>query len=496
VRAVRGGGFRPPRSAQGIRLHIPTPRSAATPACPLRLLVALALALPLGALACGEARPPDILLITLDTLRADHLGPYAAGAPPTPNVDALARTGTVFERAAAPMGMTRPSHYSIFTSRYPREHGVLNNQGTLPESELTLAEVLRLRGYRTAGFAGVALFGADSGAQQGFERVDLPRDTRQRRAHEVVPKALRWLEELGPDERFFLWVHLFDPHQPYDPPAGFRQGLDAELQARFPRIRWRELEAIARGNGGNVPAAILEHALGLYRGEVSFTDHWVGVLLQGLHESRDLDETLVVLTADHGECFELGIFFEHTDCLYQGTTRVPLIVRYPRLFSAGSRVASQVSLIDVAPTVLAALGEPIPPVFSGRPLQRHGDLPDRGVLLQHPFYQDVEMRRARSEIIRSVAGIPTVDVLAGKERVGLVGREWKYIETDGGSPELYRMAPIFDEGRNLAEARPEVRGELQARLEELLERHPLELRKPSQLSPELRETLRALGYLQ
>lgn len=449
--------------------------------------------------SCGIHPQPDVLLITIDTLRVDHLGAYGAERTGTPNLDRFTRDATVFHRAASPLPLTRPSHASIFTSLYPREHGVLNNRTALPESRLTLAEILAGIGYRTAAFVAVRLLSPESGMAQGFGVLDFPSEDRQRGAQDVVPPALAWLRGLQEDERFFLWVHLFDPHQPYGAPSSFRPELDPELEASLPSVAWPELLDIAEENDGDIPAAVLDHAKSLYRGDVQYADYWFGRLLDGLAASRDLDETMIVLTADHGECFENGVFFEHADCLLEGAIRIPLIVRYPRDFAPASRISSQVSNIDVAPTVLLAAGIQIPPDFSGRALQRAADSPDRYVLVQYPFYQPMQAnhRLKSREVVKTVAGIPVSRMLVDAEKVGVVGRDWKYLRTVRGeerTEELHRMSPVPNERENLWDAADVPRERIRAILDAELEAHPLNLVAPEQINEELLETLQALGY--
>ena len=447
-------------------------------------------------LACGDAQqPPDVVLITVDTLRADHVSAY--GAPPanTPHIDRLAREGTVFERAAAPMPLTRPTHASILTGRYPREHGVVNNALSLPGENETLAEILQAQGYRTGAFVSVSLLSGDAGFPQGFEIFQHPSNPSSRRAEDAVPEALRWLDELGSREPFFLWLHLFDPHLPYAPPPAHRRGNDSALEAELPEVSWMRLKQVARKHDGDISARVLSRAQSLYRGEVSYTDEWIGHLLDGLESLRPLDRTLIVFTADHGECFGNGVYFEHADCLQEGALRVPLIVRYPPVFPAGARVASQASSIDVAPTVLRSLGFPIPTRNSGRPLQELDPAEDRYVLVQHPLYprQAVKDRLKRHGEIRSVAGDPIQPLVVGSQRVGVVGSAWKYLRGESGE-ELHAL-----DARSETPAPPEttrdVRARLAAELDRQLEVHPLSVLDPAEINDELRETLRALGYL-
>jgi arylsulfatase A-like enzyme len=445
----------------------------------------------LVSISCHEVEPPDVIVITVDTLRADHLGVYEPGAS-TPHIDALAAEGTVFERGAAPMPLTRPSHFSMWTSLYPREHGVLNNAMRLPEDALTLSEILADYGYRTGGFVGVRLLGAESGAGQGFHHYDQPTEARERSAEEVIRGALEWLDGLEGDDPVFVWIHLFDPHLPYAPPEPFRGGIPADR----PALDWTRLIEIAEDNDGDIPRSILDESLQLYRGEVSYVDHWTGELLAGLERRLSLDETLVVFTADHGECFENGVFFEHADCLWQPAIHVPLIVRYPPAFGAGIRSAAQTSLVDVTPTVLRAAGIAVPAGLSGLALQDASEFEDRQVLVQYPFYQPqaADRRPQRIESVRSVAGEATTPILIGAEKVGLVGREWKYLRA-GDRAELYAMTPVPDERDDRIAAEPEVAERMREQLERQLARHPLNVIDLPEINEELLETLRALGYL-
>jgi arylsulfatase A-like enzyme len=451
----------------------------------------LSVACLVGATGCGEPRRPDVIVVTVDTLRADHVGVYADGAE-TPRIDDLAREGTVFERCAAPMPLTRPAHFSMLTSLYPREHGVLNNAMVLPDEARSLAEILAEHGYRTGGFVGVRLLGPDSGAAQGFERFDQPEESRERRAETVVRRALDWLDRVGREQPRFLWVHVFDPHMPYAPPEPFFGGPEDGLR----EIGWDRLLEIAAANDGDVPAAVLEEGKRLYRGEVAYVDHWIGELVSGVAERRSLGDTLFVLTADHGECFENGIWFEHADCMWEGGLRIPLIVRYPRSFAAGERVAAQTSILDIAPTVLRAAGIAQPAGLAGRPLQDHASFENRRVLVQYPFFQPTaaDRRPRRLEIVRSVAGEPTTPLRFDVEQVGVVGPSWKYLRS-GEEAELYALAPAADERRNRIGTDPEVAAELRDELARQLERHPLNLIDPPEINEETRRLLEALGYL-
>ena len=360
----------------------------------LSLAVAAALAAVVQRL--GTRTPggrPNVLLITIDTLRADRLGCYGA-ATRTPNVDRLAREGTLFENAACPVPATRPSHLSIFTSRYPREIGVVDNALAMPSGLVTLPEVFKSNGYRTAGFVGVSLLNPQSGAARGFDTFDFPHPQQQRNAEVVVPQALEWLRT-ATERPFFLWVHLFDPHMPYAPPPQYAPAAPIDWVRELPQVTWQRLLALADRHGGDLPSAALSRALSLYSGEVEKTDYWVGVLLDTLRARGVLDQTVVALTADHGECFEHGIFFEHYGCLYEGAAHVPLIVRYAAKVAAGERRRGIAEHVDLAPTLLALAGLPVPEAFVGRPLFNQHGTGKQYAVVQHPTYpQDaVALRR-------------------------------------------------------------------------------------------------------
>jgi arylsulfatase A-like enzyme len=466
------------------------------PACGLVLLLLLAT----PQRAAGDTDRPNVLLITVDTLRADRLGCYGAAGAHTPHIDALAREGTLFTEAACPMPATRPSHFTIFTSLLPRDHRVMNNALGLPEGIPTLTEQFRRAGYRTGGFVGVKLLDVESGAARGFQAFDFPRKRRDRDARQIVPRALKWMKagwtadgEPGPP--FFLWVHLFDPHQPYAPSPPFVPEHPTD-GVTLPRIDWNILMEIADRSGGDVPGPVFERALALYAGEVAQADHWIGVLLDGLRRRHVLDRTIIAFMADHGECFGHGVFFEHYNCLYDGAARVPLILRYPRGVRAGVRDDRVVELTDVAPTLLALAGLPVPPTFTGHSLLAAPQA-GRYTFLERPL---VPVSRQpgwveRDERVRSVDGERTRPTVYTEDQIGLRSATWKYVTT-GPAVELYHLPTDPGERRNVAGERPEVVAELGGILGEVVRAHPSpKSDQPPKISESLRETLHALGYL-
>ena len=269
------------------------------------------------AIALAALSRPNIVLITIDTLRADHVGKDGS----TPALDALASEGLRFENAISPVPLTRPAHASLLTGLYPPEHGIRDNlPAKLDPSIPTLATQLEAAGYHTAAFVGSFLLGRGSGLEAGFDVLgdgsrsgagDRIGSTAERRAEEVAAEAVEYLSTARAP--FFLWVHFYDPHAPYDPPGAFS------------------------GKG--------------YAGEIAYTDSQVGRLVGTLRSQGLLDSTLVVVTADHGEGLGDHGEDEHGVLVYEETLRVPLILRGPGI-AAGRVEREPVSLVDVAPFLL------------------------------------------------------------------------------------------------------------------------------------------------
>jgi arylsulfatase A-like enzyme/Tfp pilus assembly protein PilF len=300
---------------------------------------------PLRHVPRAAASRPNLLLVSIDTLRPDHLGCYGYAAARTPRLDALAKSGLLFENATTVMPLTLPAHSSLMTGAFPAHHGVRDNGGFyLSESETTLAEVLRGRGYRTGGFVSCFVLDSRWGISQGFETYfddfDLSKnegggmDTIQRRGDETEAKAEEWLRE-DPERPFFAWVHLYDPHAPYAAPESYA--------ASFPRT-----------------------AVGAYDAEIAWTDSVVGRLLDSLAADGRLGRTVVVVVGDHGE--SLGEHEEpsHGFFIYDATIRIPLIVAGPAV--PARSVAGPVRIVDVLPTALELLGVPVPPAVQGQSL--------------------------------------------------------------------------------------------------------------------------------
>lgn len=461
-------------------------------ALPILLLAALI------ASGCGSGpEAHSVVLVTVDTLRADALGAYGASSQATPAIDRLAAEGVRFDAAVAPMPVTRPSHFSIFTGRYPREHGVVNNQLTLPEEARTLAEIFRAAGFRTGGFPGVKLLQEKSGANQGFEAFVVPEGLEDR-AGTVVDRALAWLAEIGPEERFFLWLHVFDPHMPYEPlPELVPPAEPGSASGVGDRATMRRLKALAQRNGGDVEARAAARIHALYQAEVAGVDAALGRLFAAIGERPQGPETAIAFTADHGECFDHGYFFRHADCLYEGAVRVPLILRGPGAH-AGRRVAEPVELVHLGSTLLRSAGLPTPESFRSRDLLRDPlEMPEQAFV--QPILSDdrAALGRERSWAgIESVAGVPLRPSLRSPgEPVAVRDGRWKYLLGGPLGEELYDLESDPGERTNLAEREHRRTRELRAAARRFQREVPFQVLQEGALPPALRKQLESLGYL-
>ena len=393
----------------------------------------------------------SLVLITVDTTRADRLEPYDAGAVPTPSLLALARNGILFEQAQATAPITLVAHTSILTGDFPLRHGVRNN-GThyVADEAVTLAEVLRDRGLRTAAFVSAAVLETRYGLDQGFEVYDddlstgterRPRVVPDRPAQATIDAATAWLDQLEDDEDYFLWVHLYDPHASYSPPPPYRDTY--------------------RDN--------------LYDGEIAYMDDQIGRLLRQPRIAKD--QPLIAVVGDHGE--SLGEHGEQTHAIlaYQSTMRIPFILRVPG-GPTGLRVGAPVSQVDFMPTVLELLGERVPAsVHDGRsllPLLQGAPTPPSRPLYGETYLPYYTYGWAK---LRSI-------------RLG----NWKYIESP--NPELFDLRRDPREVSNQLDNEPGLTHDLATMLSDMLQQSGGgDLEAAIQLDEESAEKLRSLGYL-
>ncbi len=397
----------------------------------------------------------NVVLISIDTARADHLGCYGHPTIKTPHIDRLAMEGTTFTECTTPVPITLPAHSSMMTGTYPFVHGVRDNGGfILHEDNETLAEALSAAGYITAGVVGAAVLNRQTGINQGFDdygdmysaKGAVPQAGKfpsTRRADEVIDSAITWLRAKA-SRKFFLFVHLFDPHHPYEAPEPFAS----------------------------------EYA-DPYVAEVAYTDEQIGRLLRTLTEMGLDRRTLIVLTADHGEGRGDHDEDTHGCFVYDTTLSVPLILWCPERIPANRRVTAQTRITDILPTILTFVGVPSPQVVQGVSL-----LP-----LIHARADDPNLP-AYAESMYPTYNYGYSHLLA--MRAG----GWKYIHAP--SPELYRVSVDPGERQNLAETQPDRVASLRGQLRALLEEAPTVAGTggaQAELTPRAIEALRSLGYV-
>lgn len=304
----------------------------------------------------------NIILIVVDCLRADHLSCYGYFRKTSPNIDSLAQEGILFEQAITQANKSLLSFASIFTSQYVSTHGVNETDRCLGDSALTLAEVLKIYNYRTAAFVGGRLLNPVYRLNQGFDTYFCV-DKTAHSFNEVIPEALKWLKERKEKkDKFFLLLHGNDLHTPYSFPVkfvydkGYRGRLSDPTLVKYFSLIYKK--KIWEENKKPIPLSDrdINYIIALYDEGINYADELIGNFLNYLSELKLLDKTIIVLTADHGEeLFDHDWFF-HVYNLYEGTIRVPLIIRIPSLKLEKKKIAHQVQLIDLMPTILELIG--------------------------------------------------------------------------------------------------------------------------------------------
>jgi arylsulfatase A-like enzyme/predicted Zn-dependent protease len=414
---------------------------------PLRLGLAVLAAAAALVAACSDRRAtsaaPDtpVILISIDTLRADHLRAWGGAGAATPAIDRLVRDGVRFDNAWAQVPLTLPSHATLLTGLLPHQHGARSNIGYRLDGErfTTLASLLAGDGYATGAAVTSYVLRDETGISAGFQFFDdslevvqdQPLGAQQRSGDAALASALGWLDGVA-TRPFLLWLHLFEPHTPYDPPEPFRSAAPTP-----------------------------------YDGEIAKADSLVGGLLAELDRRGLYDRSLIVLVSDHGEGLGDHGEMEHGILLYREVLHVPLVVKLPGGGRAGEVATDPAGLVDVLPTVLGALGRPLPAGLAGRDLLATAE-PDRRIYSE-TLYPRIHLGWSE---LRSLA-------------------DGRYHLIDGPDPELYDFRADPGERINLRDGErrtfAEMRGEL--------ERIPLDLTEAGPASDEERQKLQALGYL-
>jgi arylsulfatase A-like enzyme len=466
-------------------------KRAATLALSLSLLGCLSL----SAGSCSKPTAggaPNILLIVIDTLRADRLGAYGNERGLTPFLDELARRGTVFLNAYAPSSWTCPSVASLFTSRYASQHRVVNFAAKLSDGEVTLAEQLSAAGYVGGGFTANIRLLHEQGYDQGFGywRVFLPPSGQKERGDRVRREVSVWVDnsmKVAWQRPLLAYIQFMEPHAPYQPPEPHRTKFQRHDDPGVDlAVAEQKLLRVGQGVRG-LSAAELELLESLYDGEVAAIDEQIRFLFADLETRGFLDNAIVVITADHGEEFGEHGQLQHGITLYNAAVKVPLIIAAPGV-ARGRVVSDNVSLVDVAPTIMELANLPPVPTFEGRSL-----VP----LMQTGIW---------AQVVRSTSGQASSPILTELETIGgwdlrihtqaLIRPPHKLTLRTDGKSELYDLERDPDEKRPLngAAGAPanDLRGALTQTREAIGTRAGTAESKP--LDEATKEKLRALGY--
>ncbi len=400
-----------------------------------------------------ELARPNILLITVDTLRADAVGAYGNPRAKTPNMDSLAQDGTLFSLDMTVVPQTNPTHASILTGVFPSRHGIFHHMASmLSDSVKPLAEIMSEAGYTTTGhYSWISFDPQYSGLERGFatyerhtvdrswpadRKPDFYEEYLDSKADVTTDGVLAWLERSGKDP-FFMWIHYNDAHWPYEPPSPFDTMFDGCQSCMDGSI-----QSIIRVTEGYQATSVeTAHLRGLYDGEVAFVDQQLGRLFGWLRDRGLLDRTVVVLTADHGEGFGEKGLWSHQEVMYNTALRVPLLIRYPGGVPKAV-VGAPASAVDILPTLMDILGLPTPEGLHGKSLL--------------PLMQGTEDGHDRAVFSQ----------LWDARKVSVVYQGMKLIkDRDTGALQLYDLAQDLAENHDLTGARPEVARILEQRVD-------------------------------
>jgi arylsulfatase A-like enzyme len=456
----------------------------------------LALVMQLSALGCGSAPSsspnPNVILITLDTTRADHLGVYGYERNISPQIDQFAQDAVTYDRAWATGAWTLPTHASMLTGRLVSNHGARfaisdsnvalsavfegdffakHKASRLPEDEVTLAELLSERGYATAAFGGGPWLAPPFGLMQGYQLADTEvTSVEGRSAADLTDRMIAWLGSVPADQPIHALINFFDPHSPYDPPPGF----DDLPGARIPLIQ--EQDQIFINAGARLGKVQRTAVIDRYDGEIRYMDFHLGRLLAALRDAGRYEDSFIIVVGDHGELFGEHGFMGHGRWLYEGVLRVPLIVHHPGGPGAGTRESALVSQVDLLPMIAAKIDLPLPQTIDGLPIGTR--------------------TRVLAEAFRDPFSVNHLGKRYDRDLRALVQWPHKLIRSDTGRSDVYDLDRDPLERLELQQPRlaSALEGSLQAEVGRLEARS--ESTPPTGVGSELQENLRRLGYIE
>lgn len=464
---------------------------------------------------------PNVLLISIDTLRADHLSCYGYHRKTTPNLDHVANDGVIYENAYSTAVWTPPAHASMLTGLYPSFHGAVDDN-RLSKNIPTLAEVFLKNSYKTVGFVNNSQVGELVGFERGHETfIEVWRGTggtplisrgikylirsakevlgvNDHGAHRTNQLARQWIKERK-DDSFYMFIHHIEPHNPINPPHPFRnkyfngrddQGIDKKklyLVAHNPLICFTDNIKL------NDPE--IEALKGLYDGEISYIDYKIGEFVNFLKKEDLYDNTLIVITADHGEHFGEHGLYSHVASLYEPILHIPLIIKYPEGFKKQTRISDLVQLIDIYPTLIEACGLDLTFLANvqGKSLFK------KSLTQKDHDYIIAEWEGRIPDFVLKRVQDPRTDSIVSKFRqTMLMIREgsYKYILNSSGIEELYDLDKDRYEGDNIIETKKDIAASLRLKLTQWQSlRVRIEQEKQYSNDEAVRKNLETLGYI-
>jgi len=458
-----------------------------------------------------NSREYNVVLITLDTVSANHLGIYGYYRNTTPNIDNFAKNSIVYSHAIAQMPLTIPSHVSILTSQYVHSHGAIGNTYRVNHSLVMLQKILKENNYETGGVVSIMLLNRERGWNKGFDFFDDNFTGKERRADETTDIALSWLDG-NAGEKFFLWAHYYDPHTPYYPPAPYNELFDKNTEPetitvydsdipknvtlRYDdsleiRYDWQAIWNLSTdiapltADDANVTLiksllkiseldfekfmAFYNRKIALHDGEIAYVDSQIERIFDSLRQKNLLEKTIVVIVADHGENFNHGEFFDHGK-MFEQDLHVPLILYYPGV--EPKKVDATVSLIDIAPTILRLLNIPPGKEMAGKNLLEISNNCDCVAFSESPYFKGFLNGRFPGPFARYV---------------NIENNEWKMFNGT-----LFNLIEDPDEKVNLYSSMPDVVQNLTLRINDFLDRYN---QSGHSIEQSNLEVLKRLGYV-
>ena len=467
--------------------------------------------------ASEQAARPNIILLVLDCARAQSLSCYGYPRETTPNIDRLAEDGVVYENAFSPANWTIPSHASMFTGTYPSEHRVSGRGLRLDRQFITLAQVLKAQGYETVGFTANSLVSRITDLDRGFDRIrdvtwllDRPNpslvttiidrlyakltwrryDYGARRVNRLIRGWLSRREASGPP--FFLFVNYLETHLKYDPPGKFKllfqpQGVTHRRIRRVPQRPWDYMSGALE-----VSEEDFKILTALYDAELRYADYRVGQLVEFLQARSLMDNTVLVVTSDHGENVGDHGLMDHQFSVYNSLIHVPLIVRYPEAFPPGQRITEIVQTLDIFPTLMDLLG--IDDEDAWNQVQGWSILPNR--VRQRPQFAVSEDLAPQMWLLNTVQGANERGLQHDRQLRAYITLAHKYIWASNGQEELYDWTVDPGEMNNLINDEPGIAGALRSRLDEWVSAHGSASEQPTgEIDDAVMERLKGLGYI-